>query len=164
MHLNVGSLYVEGALLDGFPAAGDSRGTDVIVTDLFNYGMPLLRYDLGDRIELAPGDCTCGRRSPLIRGIHGRVVDQITTPGGEWVDPFRIGNLLRTSRASGSISLSSERPIATNSEPSLIPFCPATTPSKWRGATGPCSARRHGSKWSRWTQSRHFRPGSGPSS
>lgn len=43
----------------------------VVVTDLANYAMPLLRYAIGDYAEVA-GPCPCGRTLPTLRAIKGR--------------------------------------------------------------------------------------------
>lgn len=53
-------------------------------TGLHNLAMPLVRYDVGDAIELAREDerCACGRGLGLIAAIHGRSVDVLTTPDG----------------------------------------------------------------------------------
>lgn len=55
-----------------------------IGTGLHNLAMPLVRYDVGDSIELArDGErCACGRGLGLVAAIHGRSVDVITTPDG----------------------------------------------------------------------------------
>lgn len=53
-------------------------------TGLHNLAMPLVRYDVGDAIELAgEGErCACGRGLGLVAAIHGRSVDLLTTPDG----------------------------------------------------------------------------------
>lgn len=53
-------------------------------TGLHNLAMPLVRYDVGDTIELAgEGErCACKRGLGLVTAIHGRTVDVITTPDG----------------------------------------------------------------------------------
>ena len=43
----------------------------VLVTPLYNYAMPLLRYELGDRAEVGE-DCPCGRGLPVLARILGR--------------------------------------------------------------------------------------------
>ncbi len=46
----------------------------VLVTDLYNYAMPLIRYDIGDVAEVQPGNCACGRNG-LRLVIKGRLKD-----------------------------------------------------------------------------------------
>ena len=57
----------------------------LIVTNLHNYAMPLLRYDLGDSGVLGQGQCACGRALPLIERMDGRQTDTIVTPDGRRV-------------------------------------------------------------------------------
>jgi phenylacetate-CoA ligase len=56
-------------------------------TSLYNHSMPLLRYELGDCIELdEPGlRCACGRGFPVVRAIRGRVGASLVTPDGRVV-------------------------------------------------------------------------------
>lgn len=66
LHLVVENQYVE--IIDN----------ELIVTNLNNHGMPLLRYKIGDmasRIDSTP--CTCGRSSPRIVKLIGRDNDNI---------------------------------------------------------------------------------------
>lgn len=43
----------------------------VVVTDLSNYAMPIIRYVIGDYAEVA-GQCSCRRTMPTLRTIKGR--------------------------------------------------------------------------------------------
>jgi phenylacetate-CoA ligase len=43
----------------------------VVVTPLFNFATPLIRYELGDFAEVG-GPCSCGRGLPLLNRIMGR--------------------------------------------------------------------------------------------
>ena len=49
----------------------------VILTNLDNYAMPLIRYENGDALTLSEHKCTCGRHSQLIAHIDGRLYDII---------------------------------------------------------------------------------------
>ena len=44
----------------------------VIVTRLYNYAMPFIRYELGDFAVAGTGPCACGRTLPVIARIKGR--------------------------------------------------------------------------------------------
>jgi len=46
----------------------------VVVTQLFNPVMPLIRYDLGDYATWAEGKCSCGRNWPLLKQVDGRAI------------------------------------------------------------------------------------------
>jgi phenylacetate-CoA ligase len=65
----------------------------IIVTGLFNYAFPLVRYKIGDIARLKQGKCSCGRSLPLIDSIQGREDDYIKLPSGKTISPRRI-NLL----------------------------------------------------------------------
>jgi len=53
-------------------------------TSLYNRAMPLVRYEIGDLIEvfLNPPHCRCGRSFPVVRGVRGRAAAAIITPEG----------------------------------------------------------------------------------
>ncbi|MBU4374101.1 MAG: hypothetical protein KKD69_05745 [Euryarchaeota archaeon] len=58
---------------------------ELLITDLDNFGMPMIRYRIGDMGELEdPGKaCPCGRGLSMFAGIQGRVFDIIKTPSGQ---------------------------------------------------------------------------------
>lgn len=55
---------------------------ELLITDLDNFAMPLIRYWNGDEAEISKDLCTCGRKSKLIRQIRGRVVDYLYGENG----------------------------------------------------------------------------------
>jgi len=57
-------------------------GGQILITDLHNYGMPFIRYRIGDLGSLSDSDCPCGRRLPLINRIEGRVLEVLRTVEG----------------------------------------------------------------------------------
>jgi phenylacetate-CoA ligase len=80
LHVNSDHLLVEVRTPHG-AACGHQAG-DVVITDLFNYGMPFVRYANGDRATIAAQPCACGRGLPLLERVDGRVLDAIRTPEG----------------------------------------------------------------------------------
>jgi phenylacetate-CoA ligase len=80
MHVNADHLVVEVRTPHG--AAIEGASGDVVVTDLFNYGMPFVRYANGDVATRSAGRCACGRGLPLLTRVDGRVLDAIRTPAG----------------------------------------------------------------------------------
>lgn len=86
MHLMSDNLIVE--ILDDNNQPANSG--ELVVTDLFNYAMPLIRYKLGDFATLTDQPCTCGRGLPVIEKIHGRAYDTIITPNGNRFHPESI--------------------------------------------------------------------------
>lgn len=72
------------------PVSRRPRGR-IVGTSLYNYSMPLLRFDLGDLVEPAgDGPCPCGRTFPTVGRIHGRSVDAISTPDGRVITAAAI--------------------------------------------------------------------------
>ncbi len=49
--------------------------SEFLITDLHNYGMPFIRYEIGDIGALDSKPCPCGRGLPKIRSIEGRTLD-----------------------------------------------------------------------------------------
>jgi phenylacetate-CoA ligase len=70
MHVNSESVIVEIIDDEGRRVPRGSYGR-IIVTDLFNFNMPFIRYDTGDRGVLLTSPCSCGLQTPRIR-IEGR--------------------------------------------------------------------------------------------
>ena len=81
-HVQAETILVEVVDQAGEPCGPGGRGR-VLVTPLFNYATPLLRYELGDYAEV--GDvCECGRGLPVLKRILGRERNALlVTPTGE---------------------------------------------------------------------------------
>jgi phenylacetate-CoA ligase len=77
-------MYLVEILRDGSPVGQDELG-EIIVTDLHKYGMPFIRYRIGDLGVPSDQLCSCGRGFPLLRELHGRVFDIIVTPDGRYI-------------------------------------------------------------------------------
>jgi phenylacetate-CoA ligase len=80
LHVNADHLVVEVRTPHG--VASEDQPGDVVITDLFNYGMPFVRYANGDMATASAGRCACGRGLPLLTRVDGRVLDAIRTPAG----------------------------------------------------------------------------------
>lgn len=66
----------------GDNGAGYSAG--VVGTSLYNFSMPLLRYEVGDMVRVdAEKKCACGRQFPLVNAVEGRQSEVLITPEGE---------------------------------------------------------------------------------
>ncbi|HSE05717.1 MAG TPA: phenylacetate--CoA ligase family protein [Methylomirabilota bacterium] len=64
----------------------DEQGVgDLLVTNLDAYGMPLVRYRLGDRGSLREGRCACGLPLPLMGTVAGRSNDMLVGAGGRMI-------------------------------------------------------------------------------
>jgi phenylacetate-CoA ligase len=84
LHIDMESNYVE--LLDpqgnDVPAGEDGA---VVVTNLLNRAMPLLRYKMGDVASMSARTCDCGRTLPLLNSVSGRVADFLVRKDGSVV-------------------------------------------------------------------------------
>ncbi len=60
---------------------------EIILTCLYNYTMPLIRYEVGDTGIPIDDECPCGRGLPLMKSIEGRVDKFIELPSGRLVPP-----------------------------------------------------------------------------
>lgn len=86
--VNVASFYVE--ILDmekDIPARPGEPGR-IVVTDLFNHSMPLIRYDTGDVAVLKNPKSTGGRM--IFESVGGRRVDYIFDTSGNALSPYVI--------------------------------------------------------------------------
>lgn len=79
LHVNADSVYVE--VEDAVGENGRATGR-LLVTDLTNPAMPLIRYRVGDVVTLTDRACECGRGLPLIENVQGRDADYVVTPAG----------------------------------------------------------------------------------
>jgi phenylacetate-CoA ligase len=84
LHLTMEHLLVEIVDDDGRPTPAGEEG-QVVITDLYNYGMPFIRYVTGDRAVAGFSQCSCGRGLPLLRKVVGRQLDILTTPNGRQI-------------------------------------------------------------------------------
>ncbi|MEE1675362.1 phenylacetate--CoA ligase family protein [Agarivorans aestuarii] len=80
LHMNIDHLVIETIDSQGQVVTGTSG--DLLVTDLYNYGMPLIRYVNGDRATINLQACSCGNPLPIMSSIDGRKLDIIKTPSG----------------------------------------------------------------------------------
>ena len=55
---------------------------EILATGFANYGMPFIRYNVGDTATWSTKKCVCGRNSNTIVNIDGRSEDFIITPEG----------------------------------------------------------------------------------
>jgi phenylacetate-CoA ligase len=82
LHFHPLASFVEFAYAGETP---DGPMYKLLVTDLLNRGMPLIRYDTDDCVLLASEPCRCGRWFPRIRRILGRGLDNFLLQDGTQV-------------------------------------------------------------------------------
>ncbi|MCW5703064.1 MAG: phenylacetate--CoA ligase family protein [Bradyrhizobium sp.] len=87
------------------PVPPGTTGEKTLLTVLFNRTMPLIRYEITDRIAVAAEPCSCGRQTTLLARVDGRSGDMLRLPGSEGctiaIAPAQISAFLRGLRISG---------------------------------------------------------------
>ena len=90
-HMDIESVVVE-FLKNGENTSPGEKG-EIVVTGLFNFAMPLIRYSLGDVGSYRIEQCSCGRRLPLMKIIEGRTDDFLVLPSGTIISPRNVNFL-----------------------------------------------------------------------
>jgi phenylacetate-CoA ligase len=78
LHINAECLHVEFDN-EGAPAQPGQLG-HILITDFENYGMPFIRYLIGDMGSPMEGACSCGRTLPRMALGAGRISDFLRSP------------------------------------------------------------------------------------
>ncbi len=71
-------------------AYNPSKKGRLVITSFNTHGTPLIRYDIGDQIELSDESCDCGNNNPLVKEILGRISDYIYS---EEIGKINLGNI-----------------------------------------------------------------------
>lgn len=90
-HINADSVILE-FVKDGESAAPGEEG-EIVLTNLFNYAMPFIRYNIGDVGVPSDERCPCKRTLPLMHLLKGRSDDFIILPDGKRLSPLGILNM-----------------------------------------------------------------------
>ncbi len=80
MHIMSENLIVE--VLDGDRVCKPGEIGELVITELNNRAMPLIRYRIGDFASLSPDKCACGRTLPGMVNLAGRAYDMIRNRAG----------------------------------------------------------------------------------
>jgi phenylacetate-CoA ligase len=108
LHIMAEGLYVEIETPRG-PAAEGEMGA-ILVTDLLNYAMPLVRYRIGDLGAWAKGTCPCGRGLPRLERVAGRVTDFLVGCDGRLVSGVYLATYVVAQRPSlGQVQIHQRR-------------------------------------------------------
>jgi phenylacetate-CoA ligase len=81
LHVMTENLVVEIVSKSGRAASPGEPG-DIVLTDLNNLAMPLIRYRVGD-VGVWGAPCECGRGFTVLQGVWGREFDFVQTPDGK---------------------------------------------------------------------------------
>jgi len=90
-HLNTASYVFEYLKLDEDCPAEPGDRARMVVTDLFNRAMPMIRYDTGDVVIRQPS-AACGWTTETLREVEGRRLDFIYDTKDRLLSPVVVGN------------------------------------------------------------------------
>jgi phenylacetate-CoA ligase len=90
MHMNLSNVYLECVGADVYHAPGD-----ILITQLHNTAMPLIRYQVDDLAVLDQRTCTCGRTAPMIAHLAGRRSPSFITAAGTLVEGYHLIRYVR---------------------------------------------------------------------
>ncbi|HJV48215.1 MAG TPA: hypothetical protein VJ549_02970 [Geothrix sp.] len=91
-HLNTASYVFEFLKLEEDVPAAPGERARVVLTDLFNHAMPLIRYDTGD-VVIRQNQATCGWATETLQDVEGRRLDFIYDTEDRPVSPFAVCTL-----------------------------------------------------------------------
>ena len=82
----LGNLHVDEdfAAVEFVPTGRDNEYR-IVGCNLSNEATVLLRYDVGDLVEISDGECPCGLPGRLVAAVHGRDEDYVVLPNGALV-------------------------------------------------------------------------------
>jgi phenylacetate-coenzyme A ligase PaaK-like adenylate-forming protein len=100
IHLFEDWCIVENVDADGQPVPDGHPGARVLVTNLFNRTLPLIRFEVSDLFVLERGVCACGRTLPRLQAVQGRVDDVLQMAGRDGrpvpVHPTQFSSIVST--------------------------------------------------------------------
>ncbi len=93
MHIFEFNNHIEILDQNNQPAKEGQEGR-IIVTNLHNYSMPFIRYEIGDMAVVGPDKCKCGSILPTLERIEGRIEEQFIKKNGDIVIGYYFVHLL----------------------------------------------------------------------
>jgi len=85
--------YIEILDKDNQPIKDGQKGR-IIVTNLHNYSMPFIRYEIGDMAVFGSNKCKCGNILPTLERIEGRIEEQFIKKNGDIVIGYYFVHLM----------------------------------------------------------------------
>lgn len=109
LHVMAEGLHVE-VVCGSRPARVGETGS-ILVTDLLNYAMPMIRYRIGDVASRHGTPCSCGRGLEKLQEIEGRVTDFLTAGDGRLVSGvFLATYVIANAHSLGQVQLYQDTP------------------------------------------------------
>ncbi len=85
MHISSDRIYLE-VVDDNNQPVPDGCSGRILITDLTNTAMPIIRYEIGDIGAISENHiCKCGRGLPKLKYIEGRVTDYLVDTDGKYI-------------------------------------------------------------------------------
>ncbi len=81
LHLSEENMIVE--ICDGDDPCAPGEVGELVITELNNHALPLIRYRTGDYGSIAPTSCPCGRTLAVLESIQGRAYDFLRNRKGQ---------------------------------------------------------------------------------
>ncbi|TWT07951.1 phenylacetate--CoA ligase family protein [Planococcus sp. CPCC 101016] len=92
-HIHEDCLIVEAVDRNFRPVADGEPADQLLITNLFNYSQPFIRYVLTDRATIHDEPCPCGKASRWIEP-EGRTDDILCFSGGRKVTPLAVQSII----------------------------------------------------------------------
>ena len=109
LHIAAEGLLIE--IVHGNDPVRPGQQGAILVTDLLNLGMPMIRYRIGDMGVWEEGECSCGRGLPRLREVSGRVTDFLVGADGRLVSGVYLATYVVARRTSlGQVQILQEEP------------------------------------------------------
>lgn len=93
IHLNYADYYFEFLKLDKDEPAKEGELSRIVITDLWNYALPMIRYDTGDLAIVGKANCS-NKQNIVIKEIYGRRMDLIYNTKGDPISPHLISRTM----------------------------------------------------------------------
>ena len=74
----------------GAPVPPGTRSAKILVTNLYNHLLPIIRYEVTDEFEVSTTPCACGSAYARVEDVHGRLDDVFEYAGGVRVHPLNL--------------------------------------------------------------------------
>lgn len=84
LHINADNVLVE--ILD----SDNGEPGSIVITDLVNYSMPFIRYEIGDAATFNNNPCACGKGLPRIEKLYGRTSEYLYSTDGKKLSGISI--------------------------------------------------------------------------
>lgn len=81
-HVNADLAILEVVDENNRPVPPGTEGSKVLVTNLYNYVQPVIRYEVDDRVTMSAAPCSCDNPMPHVAKIGGRTKDLLWIEDG----------------------------------------------------------------------------------